>query len=316
MAAGGGRERVITAFDVHHTAAARFTAMHRAAEVYAEHLVPAPAFTEVPESEDRVDPRRLSVADGGPGRPDRRWQRAVSLTSGAHRWVPAGAVRPYGAENPDGTYLATSAGRGAGRTPAEALGRGLLSALGFQALRGALHETVKALMIPTAALAADRELDFLVRSAAGYGLDIDLLLLTDDTSPVRTVLARAHDEQRDVPVWALGTELTGQRALLTALRDLVGQVQITRDGDPEVSGVALDLGDDLLRGFEPGTLAAAGHAGAAVLAGLLTEEPAAWDAVLAALPRQSLDALIVATSGTEMVRAGGATVRVLLIAEA
>src|SRR5439155_1521296 len=88
--------------------------------------------------------------------------------------VPTAAVGPFGPLNHDGTCVATAAGAGAGRSVAEALGAGLASALAFDALDRAIRGAEATAADPRL-LAADPELDFLVRSAGNLRIEFELL---------------------------------------------------------------------------------------------------------------------------------------------
>jgi bacteriocin biosynthesis cyclodehydratase domain-containing protein len=257
LSTGHGGRRDITAFDVHHVAGARLRALYRAAEVYAEHVVPpagplsGPALEAAREKWAAVDPAALTVAGGlGLGAEAAAvWCPATSLLGGATVLVPAAALRPFGPYNRDRLAEPTSAGTGAGGSPREAAARGLLTALGHDALRRALHGTSAVRRVDPAALAAadDAELTFLVRSAANLGVELDVLDLGEAREgAVPTVLARAAGR------WALGSALRRRDAVLEAVRDLLGAVQV---GAVEAGADPLDTGDPLLKDLDPGTLA-------------------------------------------------------------
>ncbi len=257
LSTGHGGRREVTAFDVHHVAGARLRALFRAAEVYAEHVVPpaepltGPALDAAREKWAAVDPAALTVAGGlGLGADAAPvWCAATSLLSGATVLVPAAALRPFGAHNRDRLAEPTSAGTGAGATPREAAARGLLTVLGHDTLRRALRGAVPVRAVDPAALeaAGDAELTFLVRSAANLGVALEVLDLgTSEECAVPTVLARAGGR------WALGTALRWNEAALEAVRDLLGAVQY----GAETGAAPLDTGDPLMRDLDPATLSA------------------------------------------------------------
>jgi bacteriocin biosynthesis cyclodehydratase domain-containing protein len=262
LGTGHGRRREVSAFDVHHVAGARLRALLRAAEVYAEHVVPpgevlaGAAFEAAREKWPVVGPQRLAIASGlGLGPQDvAAWCPAGSLLGGGTALVPAAALRPFGPYNRDRAVEASAAGTGAGRTPREAAARGLLTALGHEALRGALHRTTPIRAVDPEAVAAlgDAELTFLVRSAANLGAALEILDLgTPGERTVPVVLARAGER------WALGAAPAWRDAALEAVRDLLGAVQLA--AEPKAPQ-PLDTGDPLLRDLAPQTIAATGPA--------------------------------------------------------
>lgn len=310
---GHTTRRIVTAFDLHHAVGARLSALHRAAEVYAEHVAPLPARSAVDgpgdgpgEGPPPVDPARLDLHNGtGAGVSDiSRWVTAVSVTSGRRVLVPAGAVRSFGRDNQYRFFLTSSAGTAAGRTAAEALDRGLLSALGFHALASALRGAGPVAAVVPDGLADDPELDFLLKSARTLDLDVELLQLSGPGSPAPVLLARAVDRAADdEPLWALGAHLRWQQAALVALRDLIGQVQLRRD--PAADG-DLDAGDPFITAFDPYALAADQEAKPDL--GAETD----WPQALEVLRTTGREAFAVSTSSADLAGGGIATVRVLL----
>ena len=311
LALGHGVRREVAAFDVHHVAGARLRALYRAAEVYAEHVVPltgllSPARAQgAHERRPLVGPQSLGTGAGtGAGSADvAAWARATSLLGGGEVLVPAAALRTFGADNRDRAFEATAAGTGAGATTGEAAARGLLSALSYDALRRALRGS------PTARVAAeafqdDAELVFLARSAKNLGLELDLLeLAAGSHRAVPVVLARAADPATGRPVWALGSGLRLRHAVLEAVRDLLGEVQLGRDPGADAT---VDTGDPLIRELDPRTMPAATGAP-------LDPAPGTdWTAVLDTLRAAGRDVLA-APAGSADLRAGRIEVaRVLL----
>ncbi|MHA6757523.1 TOMM precursor leader peptide-binding protein [Streptacidiphilus sp. PAMC 29251] len=296
--------RTVTAFDVHHTVGARLNALYRAAEVYAEHAVPQPA--AAPEGgAPRLDPARLDLHSGtGADTTDiSRWAVATSVLSGARALVPAGAVRSFGRDNRHRFFVASSAGTGAGRTTAEALDRGLLSALGFHALTSAIRGTTPVGAILPDGLADDPELDFLLESARNLDLDVELLQLSGADAPAPVLLARAFDQVADTPLWAVGSRLSWQQAALTALRDLVGQVQLSRDA---ATTDEYDPGDPFISAFDPYALGVSHEAKPEL------GRDSGWADALDLLRGTGREAFAVNTSSADLSGGGIATVRVLL----
>ncbi|MFJ5215590.1 TOMM precursor leader peptide-binding protein [Streptomyces sp. NPDC088354] len=305
----GARE--ITAFDVHHVAGARLRAVHRAAETYAEHVVPpdglvrGAALETAREKWPLIAPDSLDVASGtGAGAAQvRAWLPATSLTSGRTALVPAGAVRTFGADNHDRAFLPTSAGSAAAASPAAAATLGLYSALSLHALTLALRGRTAVTLLPAGWEGEDRELVFLRRSAVNLGLTAELLDLGGPEAPAAVLVARAEDPHTGRTFWAIGAGAARRRAAVTALRDLLGQVQLGRE-----TGLAAlpDTGDPLLGDLDPMTLAVTGEAVAGHERAPRTDLPAR-------LAAHDLDALVVPTGSADL-RAGGVHVARVLLA--
>lgn len=266
LSVGHGAPREISAFDVHHVAGARLRALYRAAEVYAEHVVPPAGRVEAAEAlagaahRPLVDPRSLGIGAGtGAGAADvPLWAAATSLLTGAQVLVPAGALRTFGPYNRDRAFEATCAGTGAAGTPAAATARGLLSALAHDALRRTLRGAPAARVDP-GLFQDDPELVFLARSAKNLGLELELLELGSGPEQfVPVVLARATDPGTGRDSWAIGSGLRLRGAVLEAARDLLGRVQLGRDTAGPAAGRPAadhpDTGDPMLRELATATL--------------------------------------------------------------
>ncbi|MCX4676635.1 TOMM precursor leader peptide-binding protein [Streptomyces sp. NBC_01433] len=306
VALGAGVRRRIAAFDVHHLAGARMRALYAAAEVYVEHVVPVAA-------EDDADavagegaavpvlaPDALTTGGGTGARP-RSWVTATSLIRKEPVRVPAAAVRTFGAHNRDRPHLATSAGSGAGGSAREAAGRGLMSALAHDALLRAVRGATR--VSPVAVDGADPELVFLLKSAANLDVAVELLDLGEGArTSAHVVLAREANTGVTGGRWAVGSGLSRRAAACSALRDLLGQVQLAAE-DP---GAEVDLGDPLLGDFAAGTVAVTGESVAAD--GAATT----FEAVLDRLRDAGRDALYVPTTPADLPAGGISTARVLL----
>jgi bacteriocin biosynthesis cyclodehydratase domain-containing protein len=299
--------REVTAFDIHHVAGARLRALQRAAEVYVERVVPLQQALSGAELEAArgkwrsVEPARLSIASGlgTPAELVARWCPATSLLSGETLLVPAAALRPFGTDNQARVVEPTSAGTGAGVTPAAAVARGLRTALAHDVLRRALGGTVGVgLIAPDALDADDAETTFLLRSAGGLEADLEILELggAPGESVLPVVLARTADPATGSPRWALAAGLSRRDAVLTAVRDLLGAVQ---------TGGTPDLGDPLLADLAPSALVptAAPAAPAA---------PTDWPTVAAALRAAGRDALTAPTPTPDLAAGRLHTTRILL----
>jgi ribosomal protein S12 methylthiotransferase accessory factor YcaO len=235
----------------------------------------------------------IDVGDDG-------WVAARSLISGERFAVPAGAVQSFGAHNSSGAFLATSGGSGAGSSPAHALGAAVTSVLAFDAIRRALRGAPVTGIAPDG-LGADPELAFLVSSARNLGLDVELI---DLNTAMPQVLARTTGATGEA-VWAVGGHLEWRYAAVDALRDVIGQVQIT--GELPV-GEQADLGDPLLRTFDPFAIAAGPADRSIDLARQTT-----WPALLAELTATGRDLLAVDTTTPDLARGSLATARVVLV---
>ncbi|GAB2781615.1 hypothetical protein GCM10027073_12780 [Streptomyces chlorus] len=310
---GAAGTRTVVAFDVQHTAGARLRALDAAAEVYAEHVVPAfpaPGGASLSDGAEaaRVRPETLSTATGAGGDPVSTWTSATSLLTKERILVPAGAVRPFGPDNQDRRFEPSRAGAGAGDGLPAAAAAGLLSALAHDALQRAVRGTGRTAVFSPALLADDPEGTFLLRSAGHLGLETELLDLGEaDRTGVSVVLARTRPAEPDEPVrWAVGAALDRAAAAGDALRDLIGTVQLTAEG---VLGTP-DLGDPLLADLDaaliPVTADAAGKEPAA------DRPPVTWADVLERLASAGRDALVVPTHAADLPAAGIHTVRVLL----
>ncbi|WP_328884103.1 TOMM precursor leader peptide-binding protein [Streptomyces sp. NBC_00299] len=300
LGVGHGRPRRIAAADVHHVAGARLRALHRAAETYAEHVVPH-ARTTAPEPAVRLAPAELATATGiGGAEADvREWEAAVSLLTKERFLVPGEAVRPFGAGNPERLFEATSAGMRAGASVSDAAAQGMLSVLAYDALRRAVRgAAVPGVTVPAD---ADPELTFLMRSAVNLGVEAELLDLGErERSGVSVVLARAGTR------WSVGAELSYRAAAVAALRELLGQVQLEQQGPADDTS----FGDPVLSDLDPRAL---------TVIGTVTADPDAvtsWADVLRRLGEQARDALVVPTGSADLERAGIHVVRVLLTSEA
>ncbi|GAA2132874.1 hypothetical protein GCM10009760_08360 [Kitasatospora kazusensis] len=306
LGVGHGVRRQISAFDVHHVAGARLRALYRAAEVHTEHVVPLTgtlrAAGAAADPRPRIAPAALATASGvaGPDAEVTAWHPAGSLLTGTRVLVPAAALRPFGPDNRDRFFEATAAGTGAGGTAGGATARALLTALSYDALRRAVRGVSPAGLVTLDSLRDDVELTFLARSAKNLGLELELLEL--GTTPLPVVLARAAGPGEGPGVWTVGSGTRLRQAVLEAVRDLLGRVQLGRD----LGGPAVDPGDPLLGELDAGTLTAGRESTADLGTG------ADWPEVLAALRGAGRDVLV-APAGSADLRAGRIeVVRVLL----
>ncbi|MEU1323573.1 TOMM precursor leader peptide-binding protein [Streptomyces microflavus] len=300
VALGGGVRRRIAAFDVHHLAGARTRALYAAAEVYVEHVVPLQV-RDVPQQALRTLGPAALTTGGGTGAEPTAWATATSLITKEPVRVPAAALRPFGPHNRDRAHLASRAGSGAGGSAAEAAGLGLLSALAYDALVRAVRGTTR--VSPVAADGSDPELVFLLKSAANLDIAVELLDLGEaDRTSAHVVLAREAEGPSGQGRWAVGAGLSRRTATASALRDLLGQVQLAAE-DP---GAAVDLGDPLVGDLAAAAIAVGGESVA------VEGAETTFDAVLDRLRSAGRDALYAATTPADLPSGSVATARVLL----
>ncbi|MFJ9346449.1 TOMM precursor leader peptide-binding protein [Streptomyces sp. NPDC101237] len=305
-----GRVRRISATDVHHVAGARLTALFRAAEVYAEHVVP-PRVLEAAALEaalgkwDRTAPAALTLSSGldVPAERVAHWSEATSLLDGRTVLVPTGAVRTLGGWNDSGLFERTSAGTGAAGTPRAALARALRTALAHDALRGAARRTAPLPTVDPTPLGDDPELHFLLRSAENLGVATEVLDLTTAGGGLLPVaLARLTDPQSGEVRWAAGSGLRHHDAVLEALRDLLGAEQLRRAAGPA------DTGDPLWADLDAAALVTEGSTSA-------LRDATTWAAVLDALAAAGRDAFVVPVAAPDLATGRVHAVRVLLTGE-
>jgi bacteriocin biosynthesis cyclodehydratase domain-containing protein len=302
-----GHLRRISAVDIHHVAGARLAALFRAAEVYAEHVVPprvldAAALEAADGKWPRIAPADLAVSSGLAVPADQlaHWTEATSLLDGRTVLVPTGAVHTLGRRNDQNLFEATSAGTGAAGSPRAALTRALRTALVHDALRGAVRRTAPLVAVDPASLTGDPELLFLLRSAENLGVTAEVLDLTaagGHTLPV--AVARFTDPESGTVRWAAGGGLRLREAVLEALRDLLGAEQLRRAaGEP-------DTGDPMWADLDAGTLVAGDPAPA-------QDTATTWSAVLDSLAAEGRDAFVLPVTAPDLAAGRIHAVRVLL----
>lgn len=293
---GPGRIREVATFDLHTLAGARLAALRTAAVSYVDHGVPLPAEQATPD-------RTVTVAEivtcSGTAPATGPVVTATSLLTKEDVGVPAAAVRPFGEYNAHRPVIATSAGAGAGTSPAEAAARGLLSAVAYTRIIDALRGDAE---VAPARLSdiENPEIVFLRRSAANAGMDVTVLNLRGGrfgTSPV--AIAHATDPRTGGVIWAAGSELTWNAAVVTAVRDLLGRVQLGRERDADV-----DPGDDLVADFDPAVLA---------VTGVPADVPnVTWDDLLDGVRNAGGDVLLIRTTPPDLLAGGLHTARIVL----
>jgi bacteriocin biosynthesis cyclodehydratase domain-containing protein len=297
----GTAPREITAFDVRNLLAARNRAVQTAALRYADRLgrgQPTQVATSKQQSAHGsvARPDRLGTWSGIPVPEDQRlhWLTATSALSGDRWYVPAAAV--YDLFDDGKLFDSPSAGAGGGVDLTAAVEAGVLSALGYRALRAtAAGATVSD---ATADYPEDPEITMLLHAAEHLGHPIRVYALPADDCAV-SVLATTTDSDESPPRWVVSTAWTARDAVCDAARDLVGVLQLASDGP-------VDLGGRIAPDFDPRTVrVGTGHRVGP------RDGRALWRRHLA---EAGLDALVVETTPPDLVCADTAlqTVRVLL----
>ncbi|MBY8872557.1 TOMM precursor leader peptide-binding protein [Micromonospora sp. PLK6-60] len=295
--------REITAFAVDTVMNARLNAYRTAVRDHvARHAAPPGAVTGTASElrEQGLHPVPWGELDAAgataPDDPHRAvdWVPATVLADGTTVHVPAALALPASAANAPGHAERTTAGAAVGATRAELIDRGLASALAYRALTSALRGRSALVRLGEDELVADDETALVIKAAHRFGRPIEAFTLLG-AAPAHAVLALAGAPDDDAPMWTLGADLDPTAARLAATRDLVGLIQVRHFEDSDA-----DLGDPLLVGLDPATLAGVAGPGP-------VPAPAATDraAVLAELTTRGVDALLVETT-TRDIRASGA----------
>jgi bacteriocin biosynthesis cyclodehydratase domain-containing protein len=247
QAGPGLRPRLITAFDLHYLPVARRSALRAALLVYVGQVASVRrAVTGSAAMPNTLYPTDLSGSTGLPidDHEPLSWLAATSLVTGAQRLVPAAAVHPWSTLNSDSLFERSGAGGGAGATIGEAVRAGLLSTLAFEALRDAVSGRIAARRIHRGAPPAGSELEFLLRTFDNLDTPPEVLELSRWHN-ASVVLARTPDQARR-PLWTVQAALSREAAVIAALRDLAGLVQMHYLAEAE----EVDLGEPLLPGFD------------------------------------------------------------------
>jgi bacteriocin biosynthesis cyclodehydratase domain-containing protein len=309
VAVGNGRRRRVAAFDVHNVAGARIAALAAAAGLYADRVVPPrDVVTGAAADEARrllatVAPDALSTGSGvdPDGTTVSALVRATSLSTGRPALVPAAAVAPYGEHNAGRAVIPTPAGTGVDDTPARARGAALLSALAHDAVVGALHGRLTATRLLLAERDDDPVLTFLVRTAGHLGVEPELLDLgPDPAAPV--VVARTIDPASGDALWTVAADTTRRAATVTALRDLLGRVQLAA---AMPAGEPVDAGDPVVADLDPRTLPVSGERP-------WTDRAVTLRQALDRLRALGVDALAVDRGSADLAAAGLSVARVVL----
>ena len=294
---GIGLRRTVTAFDLHHVAAARMRAMRLGAATYLDLAAAVPS-GDAADDLPSIPAERFTTFAGVAGTTTAGTGRVIaqSLRDASRFLVPVAAIRPYSAANAGAVFTRSGAGLGVGLTVAEATYRALLSTTSYWALTTAIRSG--GAFRVSGEKGIDPELLFLDRCAADTGADVELLSL--DAGPANVLIARSRDlSGRDL--WSVGGDLSPVRAAKIALRDLLGQRQaLAQDSAP------LDLGHRLLDSFDAFTLRSAAETT------LESRNSASVGDLLAFLHERGLAVYAFSDDTADLRRIGLRAVRVLL----
>ncbi|AEB45331.1 TOMM precursor leader peptide-binding protein [Micromonospora maris] len=303
---GRSGPREVTAFDVHTVMGARLAAYRTAIRDHAGRYADPSGtlITSAAELRERgADPvswTELDTAAGAPpDDPRRRWLPARVLGGADEVWVPAALALPTGGHDTEGWAEPTVAGAAVGATLDEVIDRGLADALAYHALISAMRGRSGPRLVGDEELIGDDDTAFVVKAAHRLGCRLTVVALPA-AAPAHAVLAVTELPGTDRRYWALAGGFDPVTTRLAAVRDAVGHVQVRHFERTDA-----DLGDPVLRDFEPATLLAD-----LAPVGSTTDPadiPAETDraAVLAALAQRSISALLVETT-TRDIHAGGA----------
>lgn len=302
---GVGRHTV-DAFDMHHVAGARISAVNAAARQYMEH-VGVPAGLQYATSADHaaVSADSLATYAGVADTGVRRWTPAVSVATGGVALVPTSAVVPFGPLNEAGSFVATTAGTGVGCTPGQALADALASAITFQAITGVMRGRHHARVVPADSLTADPELAFLAASARNLDAEIEVLDVSlPGLADLSTAVADVRVTATGAHFWSAATDGVGRNAVADAMRDALGAAQLALDPAIETSE---DQAGALLASFDPATVRADGED-----AGILAAECGDPAGIVDALAKLGIDAWAVPRPAPGLEECGVHVAKVLL----
>jgi bacteriocin biosynthesis cyclodehydratase domain-containing protein len=303
-----GRRRRVAAVDIHNVAGARIAALAAAAGLYSDRVVPpGGVLTGAAADAARrllpvVPPGALTTQSGmdPQGTTISAVVQARSLTTGRPVLVPAAAVAPYSEHNGSHSITRGTAGTGVDDSPARARGAALLSALAHDALVTALHGRAAPVRLVLDERDDDPVLTFLVRTARHLGVEPELLDLGADL-PAPVVLARSAGSKGG-DVWTVAADTTRRAATVTALRDLLGHIQLA-SALPE--GEPVDAGDPVVADLAAGSITVTGEAP-------WTDRVVTLPAVLDRLRADRVEPLVVDRRSADLDAAGLSVARVVL----
>ena len=258
---GADRECTTVAFAVGDLMDARVAAIRLAVRDYAGQVADRPDVVVATAAElaaagaHPVPADRLDIWSGLPFDPRQRmaWLPAVDLGSGAARPVPAAAALPLSSANHSMLVEQTNAGAAVGASREDVVAAGLTMACAYSALRDLVRSAGVAVPLDDHVLNTDETLAFLDRSARRLSRAAQVFELPG-ASPAHAAIAIVDGESDDeIPLWTVGAGLTAREAVLTALRDVVGVVQLRHFHGIAAGAVTRPLADfDPRSGFRRG----------------------------------------------------------------
>ncbi|MET9259551.1 hypothetical protein [Amycolatopsis sp. NPDC004079] len=233
--------RRVTAVDVESNRAARRNAIKSALLVYADRVDRVPPVGSASAFARTVPPSALDIWSGPLDCGDGLLLPARSLSTDDVVGVAWEAVFPLQSEKCHG-FDRTAAGGGCGGSMGEAVHSALLSAFSYRALRAALAGA-PAEPVASESPWQDDVTVYLRGALRRMGSAVELLVLTREPFPV--ILARVPDDRADDLIWTVAASDSPTAAVNNALRDLLGAVQMGREG------WEYDPGDPLMTEFDP-----------------------------------------------------------------
>jgi bacteriocin biosynthesis cyclodehydratase domain-containing protein len=309
-AVGAEGAREITAFDVHTVLAARLGAYRVAIRDYAgriaepESAVVATAAELTAAGRTPVPWNEIVTSSGAiPYTPERRltWLPARVLGAEQAVWVPAALALPMSAANRDGYAERTVAGATAAPTVDEVTADGLAGAIAYDGLQAVMRGRASLVELSEADLISDDDMALMVKAAHRFGQRVRAFTVPA-AAPVVLAVSEPADQGR--PLWTVGAATTARQALHSAVRDLVGLMQVRH-----FEGIEADLGLPLLADFDPRTaLAASSGTGAPALPAELTVAE-----ILTALTARGLTAVQVDITPSDIRSSRAMSVGVVLL---
>ncbi|MCZ2819827.1 YcaO-like family protein [Modestobacter sp. VKM Ac-2977] len=226
---GGAPTRVVVSdFDVHTPLKARTRAVLRAALAHVDTwgMQPHRVLDQIPEVPVPAFATWTGTATGGGSG---YAVPAVDLVTGESTTVPAEVVHPLSRANARGAVESSPAGSGAGTTLPDAVVAALLSSVTHRALRAVAAGRGPVAQVDVHRPGGGDLLQFLLSSAGHLDLDLRVLDISLDGlgSTVLAHVVRVGGE----PAWTAATDTSLERALVVALRELVGREQLRRAVD-------------------------------------------------------------------------------------
>ncbi len=248
------QRREITAYSVEHVLDARYAALREALAHYTNALpdsrgmISASLAELLATDKAAITARDLSTWSGALSFEQGsriEWMPAFSLGMQRLCYVPAAAIYPHSSLNRLGVFERTCAGSGSELTFQDTLTAGLLSILGYEAVRDLIRGRGSVIALDPAALEAiDADTAFLFRSIKHFERTVAVRELVSES--LLHIILVYTDNTSAPQISTIGVGLSGLDALKKALLPLVGRLQSF-----ESEGKLPDTGDDLFPEFLP-----------------------------------------------------------------